>query len=186
MTEKNSRWTPIRAAAFLAVAMLVGVQACAVDSPVMVRDADTASDAESIARADGTIRDGAPDAEAPPEVDIPAPESPRSAVDINAGPAFTPFTVAPSITNRSEVVEAMEAEYPPLLRGAGIGGTVRLYFFISAEGTVEDIRVDRSSGHPALDEAAMRVGGVYDFTPAMNKDEQVPVWVSFPVTFQVR
>jgi TonB family protein len=186
MTEKNSRWTPVRAAAFLALAMLIGVQACAVDSPVMVRDSGTISDEDTIERADGIVRERAADGEAQPEIDIPAPESPRSAVDLNAGPAFTPFTVAPSITNRTEVIEAMEAEYPPLLRGAGIGGTVRLYFFISAEGVVEDIRVDQSSGHPALDQAAMRVGGIYDFTPALNKDEQVPVWVSFPVTFQVR
>ena len=101
-------------------------------------------------------------------------------------PQFTPFTVAPSILNRSEVVEAMVREYPPLLREAGIGGTVRLYFFIDEDGRVQDVRVDKSSGHSAIDQAASAVAEVYEFTPAMNQDVNTPVWVSFPITFQAR
>ena len=101
-------------------------------------------------------------------------------------PTFTPYTVAPSITNREEVVEAMQGAYPPLLRDAGIGGTILVYFFIGVDGEVEDVRINRSSGHDALDDAALRVAGVYRFTPALNRDEPVPVWVSFPITFQVR
>jgi TonB family protein len=114
------------------------------------------------------------------------PPPPEVKGDLSDAPTFTPFTVAPSIVNRREVVEAMEREYPPLLRGAGIGGTVRVYFFIDAEGEVQKSLIDHSSGHQALDEAARRVAGVYRFTPALNRDRPVPVWVSFPITFQVR
>lgn len=104
--------------------------------------------------------------------------------DLSGGPTFTPFTVAPSIQNRREVIAAMEAEYPPLLRQAGIGGTVRMYFFIDEEGRVQDMRIDKSSGHVPLDDAALRVADVYRFSPALNRDQKVPVWVSFPITFQ--
>ena len=52
-----------------------------------------------------------------------------------------PFTVAPSILNRSEVVRAMEREYPPLLRDAGIGGRAVVFFFIDEEGAVQDFRI---------------------------------------------
>lgn len=100
-------------------------------------------------------------------------------------PVFTPFTVAPSIQNRGEVIKAMEAEYPPLLREAGVGGTVKVYFFIDAEGVVKDMRIDQGSGHQALDDAALRVAKVYHFSPALNRDQKVPVWVSFPITFQM-
>lgn len=103
---------------------------------------------------------------------------------VEDGPTFTPFTVAPSILNRLDVVAAMEREYPPLLRNAGVSGTVRVYFFIDQEGRVQDKRIDRSSGHEALDDAALRVAGVYRFSPAMNRNQEVPVWVSFPITFQ--
>ena len=105
---------------------------------------------------------------------------------LSSAPTFTPFTVAPSIQNRQEVVRAMEREYPPLLRDAGIGGTVRVYFFIDENGAVQDYRIDQTSGHQALDDAALAVADVYRFTAALNRDKKVPVWVSFPITFQVR
>ena len=120
-----------------------------------------------------------------PVEDLPPPPE-EAATDLSAAPTFTPFTVAPTIQNRAEVVRAMTREYPPLLRDAGIGGTVRVYFFIDENGSVQDFRIDQSSGHQALDDAAIAVAGVYKFTAALNRDKKVPVWVSFPITFQVR
>lgn len=102
------------------------------------------------------------------------------------GPVFTPYTVAPDVANRTEVVEALEASYPPLLRDAGIGGTANVWLFIDKDGTVGEVRIQQSSGHGALDEAALAVARTMRFTPAKNKDDPVPVWVAFPVTFQTR
>ena len=120
-----------------------------------------------------------------PVAELPPPRA-AGAEDVSEGPRFTPFTVAPSILNVDEVVRAMTRVYPPLLRDAGIGGTVRVYFFIDENGVVRDTRIDQSSGHQALDEAALEVADVYRFSPALNRDTRVPVWVSFPITFQVR
>jgi TonB family protein len=107
-------------------------------------------------------------------------------VAIGETPSFTPFTVAPQLKNRDDVGRALEREYPPLLRDAGVGGKVEVWVRISDKGAVEDVQIHQSSGHPALDEAAIKVGQVMTFTPAMNRDKQVPVWVSIPITFQVR
>ena len=107
-------------------------------------------------------------------------------VAIGETPSFTPFTVAPQLKNRDDVGRALEREYPPLLRDAGVGGKVEVWVRISERGAVEDVQIHQSSGHPALDEAAIKVGQVMEFTPAMNRDKQVPVWVSIPITFQVR
>ena len=120
-----------------------------------------------------------------PVEDLPPPPEEQS-VDISAAPTFTPFTVAPDIQNRAEVIRAMEREYPPLLRDAGIGGTVQVFFFIDEEGTVQQFQINESSGHQALDDAALAVAGVYRFSAALNRDKRVPVWVSFGITFQVR
>jgi protein TonB len=120
-----------------------------------------------------------------PVENLPPPPEEKTQ-DLSAAPTFTPYTVAPSILNRDEVIKAMEREYPPLLRDAGIGGTVRVYFFIDETGKVIDHRIDQTSGHQALDEAALKVADVYRFSPALNRDKKVPVWVSFPITFQVR
>lgn len=120
-----------------------------------------------------------------PVEDLPPPPE-EQAVDLSAAPTFTPFTVAPDIQNRAEVIRAMEREYPPLLRDAGIGGTVQVFFFIDEEGIVQQFQVNESSGHQALDDAALAVAGVYRFSAALNRDKRVPVWVSFGITFQVR
>ena len=120
-----------------------------------------------------------------PVEDLPPPPA-EVATDISAAPTFTPYTVAPSILNRDDVIRAMVREYPAVLRDAGIGGTVRVYFFIDEDGVVRDTRIDQSSGQPALDEAALAVADVYRFSAALNRDKKVPVWVSFPITFQVR
>ena len=82
--------------------------------------------------------------------------------------------------------EHADDDEPPLLRDAGIGGTVRVYFFIDENGRVQDRQIDESSGHQALDAAAMAVFDIYRFSPALNRDKAVPVWVSFSITFQVR
>jgi protein TonB len=120
-----------------------------------------------------------------PVEDLPPPPE-EQVVDISSAPTFTPFTVAPDIQNRAEVIRAMEREYPPLLRDAGIGGTVQVFFFIDEEGTVQQFQINESSGHQALDDAALAVAGVYRFSAALNRDKRVPVWVSFGITFQVR
>ena len=63
---------------------------------------------------------------------------------------------------------------------------VIVWFFISEEGNVLDRRIFRGSGHPQLDEAALEVADVYQFTPALNRDQRVKVWIQIPITFQVR
>jgi len=120
-------------------------------------------------------------------VDVSSVKQPvQSTSDIASQPVFTPYTVGPEITNRREVQRALESEYPPLLRDAGIGGTTKVWFFIDEQGTVRATRISESSGSDPLDEAALKVARTISFTPAKNRDKNVPVWVTFPITFQVR
>jgi len=155
MTSRPTRRTRILGALLVALAVVVGVQACGVEGPMSAESS----------------------ADSPLAQQVPAGL---------AEPTFTPFTVAPEILNREEVIQAMAAQYPPLLRDAGIGGTVRVYFLIDDTGAVIETRLDASSGHEALDQAALAVASVYRFAPALNRDQRVPVWVSFPITFQPR
>lgn len=113
-------------------------------------------------------------------------ERPAETPALISGPVFTPFTVKPDYVNAAEIRAALEREYPPLLRDAGIGGTVNVWFFIDEEGVVRNHAVQTTSGHQALDEAALRVAPVFRFTPALNRDKAVPVWVSLPITFGTR
>lgn len=121
----------------------------------------------------------------PVEALPPPPELKEKVAAAEDAPRFTPFTVAPEILNREEIITALSREYPPVLRDAGVGGIVKVYFYIDDMGVVRNTRVHESSGFEQLDEAAIKVANLYRFSPALNRDQKVPVWVSFPVSFQV-
>jgi len=94
--------------------------------------------------------------------------------------------VAPEVRNRNEIGRVLQREYPSTLRDAGIGGTVVMHFFIDEQGVVQNTLVAESSGHTALDQAAERVAQAFEFSPALNRDQRVPVWIQIPITFQTR
>lgn len=121
-----------------------------------------------------------------PIEDLPPPPTDDGPADISAAPVFTPMTVRPEVRNRPEVQTALMREYPPILRDAGIGGTVVVWFFISEQGVVADSRVSQSSGQVQFDDAALRVANIISFTPALNRDQRVAVWIELPITFQVQ
>ena len=112
-----------------------------------------------------------------PENLPPPPETTKSTA-VTDGPVFVPHTVRPQVKNRVAVQRALEREYPPMLRDAGIGGEVFVWFFVDENGTVQRTRVDKGSGHPSLDAAALKVADIIEFTPALNLDKRVAVWIS--------
>jgi protein TonB len=101
-------------------------------------------------------------------------------------PRFTTFEVRPRILNLDEVRRMLERTYPPLLRDAGVGGEVTVWFFIDREGRVLKRLVDRPSGYDTLDAAALKVADIMRFSPAQNRGVAVPVWVSLPIRFATR
>jgi periplasmic protein TonB len=116
----------------------------------------------------------------------PPPTSSSGDQDISRAPVFTPMTVAPELQNRTEVQRALERNYPPMLRDAGIGGRPTIWFFIDENGRVLNTKLEKSSGHPAMDDAAIAVAQVMRFSPALNRDKKVQVWVELPIIFTAR
>ncbi len=113
----------------------------------------------------------------------PGPAAPPDPAE-NPG-AFVPMSVAPELANRAAVQRALQRLYPPVLRDAGLGGQVVVWVFVDEAGAVVRAVVRQSSGQPQLDAAALEVARVMRFTPAMNHDQKVKVWVSVPVLFRV-
>jgi periplasmic protein TonB len=116
----------------------------------------------------------------------PPPTASAGAEDISRAPTFTPMTVRPELQNTREVQRALERTYPPLLRDAGIGGTPVVWFFIDENGRVLKHLLSKSSGYDALDAAAIQVASVMQFSPALNRDKRVQVWVEIPIVFTAR
>jgi protein TonB len=101
-------------------------------------------------------------------------------------PRFMIMEVRPRILNPDEVIRMLERTYPSLLRDAGVGGDVTVWFFIDAEGRVLRRQIDSTSGYDAFDAAALKVADIMRFAPAENRGVKVPVWVSLPIRFQAR
>jgi periplasmic protein TonB len=116
----------------------------------------------------------------------PPPSSSAGDADLSAAPVFTPMTVRPELQNRADVQRALVRNYPPLLRDAGIGGSPTVHFFIDENGRVLRTLLSQSSGYPALDEAAIAVAQQMQFSPALNRDKKVQVWVEIPIVFTAR
>jgi TonB family protein len=123
--------------------------------------------------------------ESPVEGEQAVQEAPQMSIGDAGEIRFTPFTVAPAIKNRDEIIATMEAEYPPLLREAGIGGTAKVWLLLDAEGNTDRVMLveGQTTGHEALDEAALRVARTFRFTSALNRGDAVPVWVALDITF---
>jgi len=111
-----------------------------------------------------------------------APDEPASELELTPA-VFTPYTVRPGIKNVEEVRQALLSAYPTDLREAGVEGTARVWFFLDEEGGVVNVQLNESSGYPELDEVALRSAGLFQFSPALNRDRPVPVWVSLPIFF---
>ena len=68
----------------------------------------------------------------------------------------------------------------PITRLEGHG---KIEIFLDEEGQVQRIQVNESSGHRSFDNAALQVASTIEFTPALNRDQRRPVWVSLPIQF---
>jgi TonB family protein len=107
------------------------------------------------------------------------PHRPASADDAMAAHYRSPDGSVVELANLGEVEAARTAWYPPLLRAAGIGGTVHVWTVIGADGRVLRRRIDRSSGEGPLDLAAIRVADLMRFRPVGRPGDSVSV----PITF---
>ena len=77
----------------------------------------------------------------------------------------------------------VEPEYPVIARKAGIEGSVTVTVLIGKDGKVEAIGqvVGNEIFHEAAKAAAMKT----EFTPALQNDKPVKVWVSLPFKFRL-
>lgn len=115
------------------------------------------------------------------------PPPPLGQTNVSDQPAFTPYEVKPELRNRAAFARELERNYPPMLRDAGIGGTVLLWVRIDETGAVRETRLITSSGYDALDQLAQDLmRETARFSPALNRDQRVAVWIQLPVTFQTR
>ena len=124
----------------------------------------------------------------PPEISIQAPVTAPTITAVTqvkpTEPVPPPARPAPPATARepvrmAAVVDARACEkpsYPPASLRANETGVVLLSFLIDVNGKVLESKVDRSSGHQRLDEAARSGLGLCRFKPATVDGKPERTW----------
>jgi len=77
-----------------------------------------------------------------------------------------------------------DPKYPSLLLAKGIGGVVRLRVVVNQNGLVDQLNVDRSSGHKAFDDAAILAVRAWEFEPAVREGKAVSMEIIVPIRFK--
>lgn len=142
----------------------VGRRVATVPAAAAVVEEPTAPESDSGVAVRESVSSGAvaarPAAEIPEEAGVPALT--RQAVHYRDNPA---------------------PPYPGPARRRGHEGTVLLAVEVLTGGATGRIRVERSSGHPLLDDAALQAVREWRFEPAMKNGTPVPSWVEVPIRF---
>jgi len=143
----------------------------------------------------------------PPTVETPPPYVPPPdividlPVDMPATTALTQVTNVPKPAAPPPVVKSgikkapeidpkfkrrFQPEYPPTSRRLGEEGSVVLQVLVGVDGNVQDGKVQKSSGFPRLDEAALKHAlRAWRFTPGTEDGTPVATWHSVKVTFKI-
>jgi len=101
-------------------------------------------------------------------------------------PTYVPYEVPPQLLNRAEVERRLLGAYPARLRGSGIDGFLLVWAYVDEHGDVTRALIRTSSGHPAMDSAAIEVVRAMEFAPALNRDRPTGVWVAQTVSMKVQ
>ncbi|MCE2745483.1 MAG: TonB family protein [Burkholderiales bacterium] len=112
-----------------------------------------------------------------------APPSPPSPPVQQAAPApEAPAPVTPPRTDAAHLNNPAP-QYPALSRRLGEQGRVMLDVYILTDGSVGEIKLNRSSGFPRLDNAALQAVKTWKYVPAKRGDKPIPFWYVQPVSF---
>lgn len=88
------------------------------------------------------------------------------------------------VEKKPELVTKMVLEYPDLARKAGLEGTVYVKLLVGSDGRVKKAGVLR--GDEIFHKATMKAVMQFVFTPAIQNDRPVPVWVVMPIVFKLQ
>ena len=114
------------------------------------------------------------------------PEVPKEAsTDKLESSVQTEYTM-PTVDRSPAYTYNPKPTYPRAARRAGRQGTVMLHVEVLADGHVDRIEIDKSSGYELLDDAAVEAVRRWRFVPAKRGKSSVRAWVRIPVEFNLR
>lgn len=88
------------------------------------------------------------------------------------------------VEKQPEVTKQVKPDFPEIARKAGIEGRVTVNALVGKDGKVE--KVGEVTGNEVFREAAKAAALQWNFTPAIQNDRPVKVWVAIPFNFTFR
>jgi protein TonB len=76
--------------------------------------------------------------------------------------------------------------YPRLAWRRGLEGRVILDVYVDTDGSVIELKINRSSGHEILDGSAAEEVHTWLFQPGTVNGTPTPMWVQVPITYRLR
>jgi protein TonB len=105
-----------------------------------------------------------------------------------ASPERQPLTASVAVTPpgiNAAYLRNPAPRYPAAARRAGEQGTVTLRVLVSPDGLASRVAVEKSSGSPHLDAAALEAVKAWRFTPARRGVDAVESWMLVPIVFRL-
>ena len=129
----------------------------------------------------------------PPEISIAVESAPSNSRAITAvqtkvaTPPPPPKPVAVTAPRSNPRRPNSQPPYPAISKRLGEEGVVTLQLYVTENGRVAEAKVQKSSGFPRLDDAAVREAKRnWRFIPAMKGNEAVAAWMSINVRFELK
>lgn len=106
------------------------------------------------------------------------------AAPVNKAATFIP-TVSSNFT-RPKRLSSVELPYPPELRQKGIEGNVMVLIVINEQGEVQKVRILKSSGYEAFDQAALNAAKKELYSPAKRDGKAVEYNLKYTYRFRIK
>ena len=84
-----------------------------------------------------------------------------------------------------EMIHEVKPEYPRMARRIGQEGTVWVQVLLDIDGSVMDAVIAKPTGMTLLEEAALKAAYKNRFSPAIQNDHPVRIWVTYSVHFSL-
>ena len=102
----------------------------------------------------------------------------------HAAKKAAPFDVAPKPVGGFAAIQ-QQLTYPEEAKKSAESGRVILTVKVAADGSLKEVRVLKSSGSEALDNAAIKATKAVQWTPAIKDGKTVKAEIGVPVLFEL-
>jgi protein TonB len=127
----------------------------------------------------------APDINITVPVEAPPPPITNTTTQAVPPPPPAPRAIVPGTPVKPTFVPDVQDYYPDISRRNGEEGRSVVKICVNTGGKIDSVEIATSSGHPALDEAALKYAKAMRFKPATSEGKPVASCPNLPVKFEL-